>query len=123
MKRALILLPLALAACGAVQPPQTPAQAIVEAYAGLGSAVSAFNTYAGQRPFCGDPGARPAPLCADRAVVIEGDKRANQVADALDIASAAIRSTNAQDQQWKALTDPMTLLQGFREFVRQKAGG
>ena len=123
MRAAILALPVLLAACGAVTPPQTPAQAIVEAYAGLGSAVSAFNTYAGQRPFCGDAGARPAPLCADRAVVIEGDKRAHQVADALDIASAAIRSTNAQDQQWKALADPMTLLQGFREFVRVKAGG
>ena len=114
---------LAVAACGNVQPPQTPAQAIVEAYAALGSAVAAFNTYAGQRPFCGDAGAKEPPLCADRAIVIEGDKRAKQVADALDIASAAVRSVNAQDQQWKALADPMTLLTGFREFVRQKAGG
>lgn len=122
MKRALLALPFLLAACGSVQPPQTPAQAVVEAYAALGSAVSAFNTYAGQRPFCGDAGARPAPLCADRAVVIEGDKRAQQVADALDIASEAVRSVNAQDQQWKALAEPVTLLTGFREWVRQKVG-
>lgn len=123
MKRILLAMPILLVACGAPRPPQTPAQAVVEAYAALGSAVTAFNTYAGQRPFCGDAGAKSPPLCADRAVVIEGDKRAQQVADALDIASAAVRSVNAQDQQWKALADPLTLLQGFRDFVRQKAGG
>ena len=73
MNRAILALPILLAACGNVQPPQTPAQALVEGYAALGSAVSAFNAYAGQRPFCGDAGAKAPPLCADRAVVIEGD--------------------------------------------------
>lgn len=121
MRKLLLALPVLLAACSS-QPPQTPAQAIVEAYAALGSAVSAFNAYAGQRPFCGDPGARPVPLCADRDVVIEGDKRAQQVADALDIASAAITSTNAQDQQWKALANPLVLLHLFQDYVRQKVG-
>ena len=123
MRRIILALPVLLAACGAVTAPRTPEQAVVELRAGLGTAAAAFNVYAGQRPFCDQPNAKAPPLCADRAVVIEGDKRAQQVADALDIASAAIRSVNAQDVQWKALADPMALLQGFRDFVRAKAGG
>ena len=58
------------------QPPKTPTQALVEARASLGTAVAAFNVYAAQRPFCGDAGAKPPPLCADRAVVIQGDRAA-----------------------------------------------
>ncbi len=79
------------------QPPKTPAQALVEARAGLGAAVAAFNVYAAQRPFCGDTGAKPAPLCADRAVVIQGDRAAHQVADALDQTEATIEALNAGD--------------------------
>lgn len=46
MRKFLLVCLLALTACGAVQPPKTPAQALVEARAGLGSAVAAFNVYA-----------------------------------------------------------------------------
>jgi len=49
---------LAVAACTTPpQPPKMPAQALIEARAGLGAAVAAFNVYAAQRPFCGDAGA------------------------------------------------------------------
>ena len=111
-----------VAACGVVPPPKTPAQALIEAYAGLGSAVAAFNVYAGQRPFCGDVGARPAPLCADRAIVIEGDAAAHQVADGLDRAREVIRAIDLENVQWQALADPMTLLAGFRSFVNRTTG-
>ena len=89
----------------------------MEARAGLGSAVAAFNVYAGQRPFCGDAGAKPAPLCADRAVVIQGDAAAHQVANALDRAEATIAALDVGDSQWPALAEPLTLLKNFQAFV------
>jgi len=59
--------------------------------------VAAFNVYAAQRPFCGDTGAKPAPLCAARAVVIQVDRAAHQVADAQDRAEATIAALDASD--------------------------
>ena len=109
---------LAVAACTTPpQPPKTPAQALVEARAGLGAAVAAFNVYAAQRPFCGDAGARPPPLCADRNVVIQGDHAAHQVADALDRAEATIEALNIGESQWPALAEPLTQLKNFQAFV------
>jgi hypothetical protein len=122
MRKFLLVCLLALTACGAVQPPKTPEQALVEARAGLGSAVAAFNVYASQRPFCGDAGAKPTPLCADRAAVIQGDHAAHQVADALDRAEATITSLDVTDSQWPALAEPLTLLKNFQAFVTQEKG-
>jgi hypothetical protein len=122
MRKFLLVGLLVLAACGTVPAPKTPAQALIEAYAGLGSAVAAFNVYAGQRPFCGDDGAKPAPLCADRGIVIEGDAAAHQVADALDRAREVIRAVDVDNVQWQALAEPMTLLAGFRAFVNRTTG-
>ena len=104
------------------QPPKTPAQALVEARAGLGAAVAAFNVYAAQRPFCGDAGAKAPPLCSDRAVVIQGDRAAHQVADALDRAEATIEAQDASDSQWPALAEPLTLLKNFQAFVAKAKG-
>jgi len=104
------------------QPPKTPAQALVEARAGMGAAVAAVNVYAAQRPFCGDVGAKPPPLCADRAVVIQGDHVAHQVADALDRAEATIDALDASDSQWPALAEPLTLLKSFQAFVAKAKG-
>lgn len=123
MRKFLLVCLLALTACGAVQPPKTPAQALVEARAGLGSAVAAFNVYAAQRPFCGDGGAKPAPLCADRDVVIQGARTAHQVADALDRAEATIQALDVADSQWPALAEPLTLLKNFQAFVAKAKGG
>ena len=114
---ALVAAAVALSGCTPPPPPQTPAQALVEGYAALGSAVSGFNAYASQRPFCGDAGAKAPPFCADRAIVIEGDKRAHQVADALDLAGAAINATATRDVQWKTLAQPLTLLTAFQSYV------
>jgi len=83
-------LPAVTACSNPPQPPKTPAQALVEARAGLGAAVAAFHVYAAQRSFCGDVGAKAPPLCADRAVVIQGERAAHQFVDALDRAEATI---------------------------------
>lgn len=73
--------------------------------AGLGAAVGAFNVYAAaQRPFCGDPVAKPPPLCADRTVVIQGDRVAHLVADALDRAEATITALDVGESQWPTLS-------------------
>ena len=122
MRKFLLVCLLVLTACGAVQPPKTPEQALVEARAGLGSAVAAFNVYASQRPFCGDTGAKPAPLCADRAVVIQGDHAAHQVADALDRAEATIQALDVTESQWPTLAEPLTLLNSFQAFVAKAKG-
>ena len=122
MRKFLLVCLLALTACGAVQPPKTPAQALVEARAGLGSAVAAFNVYAAQRPFCGDGGAKPAPLCADRDVVIQGARTAHQVADALDRAEATIQALDVADSQWPVIAEPLALLKNFQAFVAQAKG-
>ena len=122
MRKFLLVCLLALTACGAVQPPKTPAQALVEARAGLGSAVAAFNVYAAQRPFCGDGGAKPAPLCADRDVVIQGARTAHQVADALDRAEATIQALDVADSQWPVIAEPLTLLKNFQAFVAKAKG-
>ena len=123
MKRHLIAGVLLLSACGATAPPKTPAQALIEGYAALGSATAAFNVYAGQRPFCGDAGAKPAPLCADRDIVIQGDAAAHQVADAMDRAGAVIKAVNVADTQWAALVEPENLLAQFRALVARVTGG
>lgn len=115
-KLALVAL-LALSACGSPMAPKTPAQASLEAWAALGAATSAFNSYASQRPFCGMPDAKPAPLCADRAVVIEGNDAAHMVADGLTRADAVIKATNTADTQWAALADPLKALVGFQAIV------
>ena len=122
MRKFLLVCLLALTACGAVQPPKTPAQALVEARAGLGSAVAAFNVYAAQRPFCGDGGAKPAPLCADRDVVIQGARTAHQVADALDRAEATIQALDVADSQWPVIAEPLALLKNFQAFVALAKG-
>ena len=122
MRKFLLVCLLALTACGAVQPPKTPAQALVEARAGLGSAVAAFNVYAAQRPFCGDGGAKPAPLCADRDVVIQGARTAHQVADALDRAEATIQALDVADSQWPVIAEPLALLKNFQAFVAKAKG-
>ena len=104
------------------RPTKDTAKALVEARAGLGSAVAAFNVYAAQRPFCGDAGAKPTPLCANRAVVIQGDRAAHQVADALDRAEATIAALDVGDSQWPALAEPLTLLKDFHAFVVKAKG-
>lgn len=88
-----------------------------EARAGLGTAVATLNVFAAQRPFCGDPEAKPPPLCVDRAVVIQGDRAAHQVADALDRAEDSIEALDASDSQWPTLAEPLTLLKNFQAFV------
>ena len=123
MRKFLLATCLFAAACTIPpQPPQSPAQALIEARAGLGAAVAAFNVYAAQRPFCGDPGAKPPPLCADRAVVIEGDRAAHQVAEALDRAEATIDALDLGETQWPALAEPLTLLKNFQAFIAKAKG-
>lgn len=107
---------------GACQPAKTPEQAIVELRFGLGSAAAGFNVYASQRPFCGDPEAKAPPFCADRHVVIQGDKAAHAVADAIDRAEFAVRALGAGDAQWAAIAEPATLLKGFQAFVAKATG-
>jgi len=84
--------------------------------------VAAFNVYAAQRPFCGDTGAKPPPLCADRAVIIQGDRTAHQVADALDRAEATLEALDIGEAQWPALAEPLTLLKNFQAFVAKAKG-
>lgn len=122
MRRLLLILPVLVAACGPVKPPQTPSEAIVELYAGLGTATAAFNVYASRRPFCGDPGANLPPLCADRQVVINGDRAAHAVADAITRAEAVVNAVNAQDMKWAAIADPADLLKQFQAFVTKAKG-
>lgn len=122
MKTILLAGALFLAACTPPQPPQTPAQAMVQLRAGLGSAVAGFNIYAAQRPFCDQPAAKPPPLCADRHVVIEGDRVAHQVADGMDQADALIKATGARDAQWAEVAKVANLLAGFNVFVAQARG-
>jgi hypothetical protein len=122
MRKFLLVSLLALTACGAIRPPKTPEQALVEARASLGSAVAAFNVYTSRRPFCGDTGAKSAPLCADRAVAIQGDHAAHEVADALNRAEATIEALDIRQSQWPALAEPLTLLKNFQAFVAKAKG-
>jgi hypothetical protein len=112
---------LLVAGC-ATQPPQTPAQAMVDVWAGFGSSVAAFNVYAAQRPFCDQPNARPAPLCADRHIVIEGDQSAKATAAVLDQTDAVLKATTLRDQQWAAIGEAVKRLADFRRFVGQAKG-
>lgn len=114
-------LAVTLSAC-AQAVPKTPQQALVEAYGGFGTAVTAFNLYAGQRPFCGQPGAKTPPLCADRDVVIQGDAMATKVADGLEIANQTLKASNTADAQWAVLADPLKLLAQFQAFVVKARG-
>ena len=122
MRKFLLAACLFTATACTVPAPRTPAQALIEARAALGSAVAAFNVYAAQRPFCGDDGARPPPLCADRTVVIQGDRAAHQVADALDLAEAAIATLEGPEAQWPVLAEPLTLLGDFQVYVSTAKG-
>ena len=117
-----LVLFLALSACGSAVAPKTPAQALLEGRAALGVATAAFNLYAGQRPFCGDPGAKAPPLCADRQVVIQGDKVAHQVADAFDKAEVVINTTGVAELKWTALGDAIKQLVSFQTFVTTAKG-
>lgn len=122
MKSTLLAGALFLAACTPPQPPQTPAQAMIDVWAGFGSAVAGFNVYAAQRPFCGQPNARPAPLCADRQIVIQGDQSAKATAAVLDQTDAVLKASNLQDQQWSAITEAVKVLVTFRSFVSKAKG-
>jgi len=55
-------------------------------------------------------------------VVIQGDRAARQVADALDRAEATIAALDAIDSQWPALAEPLTLLKNFQAFVAKAKG-
>lgn len=114
-------LAVTLGACSAAVP-KTPQQALVEAYGGFGTAVTAFNLYASQRPFCDQPNAKAPPLCADRDIVIQGDAMASKVADGLEIANQTLKTTDTADVQWKVLADPLKLLQQFQAFVVKVRG-
>lgn len=123
MRAAILALPVLLAACGSVLVPKTPEQTVVELRAGLGSAAAAFNVYALQRPFCDQPNAKAPPLCANRAVVIQGDQAAHAVADAIDRAEAVVGAVGVTDAKWSALAEPANLLQQFQAFVTKAKGG
>lgn len=105
-----------LAGCGSPLAPKTPQQAMVEAEAAFGAALVAFNVYAAQ-PFCDKPAAPKPPLCADRAIVVRGDKLANEVNNGLNLADSAIKATTLADTQWNALTAPLKSLTAFQAFV------
>ncbi len=113
---------LSMAACGSASP-KTPAQALLEGRASLGVAVAAFNVYAGQRPFCNDPGAKAPPLCADRQAVIEGGKVAHQVASAFDRAEVIINATGTAELKWSVLGGALKQLVGFQALVAKTKGG
>ena len=115
-------LAVTLTACAGTVVPKTPQQALVEAYGGFGTAVTAFNLYASQRPFCGDVNAKAPPLCADRDIVIQGDAMASKVADGLEIANQTLKAVNASDAQWSALADPIKLVSEFQSFVVKVRG-
>ena len=113
---------LALTACGSPVTPKTPAQALLEGRAALGVAAAAFNVYASQRPFCNDPGAKVPPLCAERSVVIQGDKTAHQVAAAFDRAEVIVNTVGVADTQWAAIGEAAKQLLSFQSFVVQAKG-
>jgi hypothetical protein len=118
----LLALALLLVACSAVPAPKTPTQAILEGRAALGVAAAAFNVYASQRPFCNDAGAKPPPLCAERSVVIQGDKVAHQVAAAFDRAEVVVNTVGVADTQWSAVGEAAKQLLSFQSFVVQAKG-
>lgn len=100
--------------------PQTPRQALLESRAALTVAVAGFNVYASQRPFCGQVGAKPAPLCADRAAVIEGADQAHKIANGLDAAEVVIQVSGTSDIGWAALASPSKMLAAFQAWVASK---
>ncbi len=119
-------LTLALAGCGTmslppVVAPKTPAQAMVSARALEGSTLRLFNEYAAQRPFCNDANAKPPPFCAERSLVIEGDKLATDIHEGLAIADKVV-ATGVADAAWEAIAKPQTLLDRFRAFVARARG-
>lgn len=114
MRRILLLGCLTLAACN---PPQTPAQALVDLRATEAVLLRSFNEYASQRPFCGDAGAKPAPLCADRQIVIDGATTAQNVHEGLAVAEKVITASGASNASWQALVAPKALMERFQILV------
>ena len=127
MKRFLIVGLLALSACGANTPavlePSTPQQTLVSLRASEATLLRSFREYSAQRPFCGDTGAKAPPLCADRAVVIEGSNVADAVHASLAQADKIVAAAGISDTSWKALVDPQTLLVKFQALVSGAKGG
>lgn len=106
-----------LALSGCAGRTDTPAQVMVGLRAAEGAALTLFNAYGSQRPFCGDPGAKVPPLCADRAAVIRGAAAADELDAALDQADLVIQSAGVSDTSWAALTKPKMLLEQFQKWV------
>ena len=109
-----LLATLAVAGCAV---PQNAQQAMVSARAAYLAATGLFTTYAMQ-PWCGAPPAPEPPLCADRAIVIEGANRAAEVAAALNAADAVIAANGVPSM------DLITgLLAQFSAFVAKARAG
>jgi len=110
MRKFLLVGLLALSACGTAlpPPPKTYRQALVEAAVSYTAAAHAATVYA-EQPRCGTAHAPPAPLCADRVVVVALGKASQAARAALRIAQS-LDGIAAPDAQNRALTSVQTAL-------------
>ena len=110
MRKLLLVGLLALTACGAAlpPPPKTYRQALVEAVVTYTAAAHAATVYA-EQPRCGTAYAPPAPLCADRTVVVALGKASQAARAALQIAQS-LDGIAAPEAQNRALTAVQTAL-------------
>jgi len=104
MRKFLLVGLLALTACDTVLPPtpKTYRQALVEAAVTYTAAAHAATVYA-EQPRCGTTHAPPAPLCADRTVVVALGK-ASQAARATLQVARSLDGIAAPEAQNRALT-------------------
>jgi len=110
MRKFLLIALLALTACGTALPPtpKTYRQALVEAAVSYTTIAHAATVYA-EQPRCGATNAPPAPLCAERAVVVALGKASQSARAALRIAQS-LDGIAAPDAQDRALTAVQTAL-------------
>ena len=110
MRKLLLVGLLTLTACGTAlpSPPKTYRQALVEAAVPYTAAAHAATVYA-EQPRCGAAHAPPAPLCADRAIVVALGKASQAARAALQIAQS-LDGIAAPEAQNRAITAVQTAL-------------
>jgi len=113
MRKLLLVGLLALAACGTAlpPPPKTYRQALVEAAVSYTTIAHAATVYA-EQPRCGSVSAPPAPLCAERAVVVALGRASQAARAALQIAQSldGIAAPEAQNRALIAVQTALTEL-------------